>query len=268
MIYPLKRIIVVVSHPRSGTHLTVDFIRRNFPAFQVRLPIYASSKYLAVNTDLPGWQKTLDEMRAFHPTGDVIMASHRGGVFDPEFIPAIESLGAHQVLYIYPFRRFSKTVRSFWQFMYQAPHFATFLDSSDKFFGVDRSVGSCLELHASQWLDRDAHFLDVDALISDADSAVTRFETLLSDKAEQMQRRLPRSKVSQTIFGEAIERIRGRESTAVVVPDRKAQPTNEELSAVDGRFAKLYQQLTSRSDTADLRVPDVVAGDLGPRNDR
>lgn len=243
----LKRLIVIVSHPRSGTHLTVDLIRRNFPAFQVKLPIYASSKYLAVNADLPDWQGTLEGLRAYHPSGDAIIASHHGGVFDPDIIRNIERLGASQVIYIYPFRQFSRTTRSLWNFTYQAPKFSTFLDSFDSFFGEDRSVGSCLEHHARQWLRRDPYFLNVDAMISDPDSAVRDLEKLLGENSAKLKRILPRPKVSHTVFGEAFELIRGRESTAVVVPERKAQPTKAELQSVDDRFARLYQELSART---------------------
>jgi hypothetical protein len=51
--------IFVVSHPRSGMHLMIDFLRRNSPVLHNRVHIWDSAAELFVNLDVDDWRARL-----------------------------------------------------------------------------------------------------------------------------------------------------------------------------------------------------------------
>lgn len=240
----VRKCVVVASHPRSGTHLTIDFIRRNFPSFDTRLRIWQSARGLYWN---------LDEgrsTRARFPStnaGYVIAKTHKGRVcFDVDRM--IEQCGALNIVYVYPFRQFSRTIKGFAELMGFRGSISEFIDSKDSFFGLSKTVADCVTLHAEEWLANSSHktiFLNVDNLIRDPNRAVSVLEATLDEPATPLERRLPRPKRWRGgKISELCERLTGRESTALVVYRHPISWGNEiEQRQIDDRFKKIFTAL-------------------------
>ena len=234
--------LVIVAHPRSGTHITLDFIRRNFPAFQQRLRIWESASGLYIDLDGPAWRARFEQQRS--KSDRLLLQSHHFGLCELESECAFHELSPRDTLFIYPFRRFSATMRSFADFSGYPGPVADFLFERDRFFGLPETVRTCALLHGQAWLDRRARFLDVDALIAQPERAARRLGRLLGLEPAPLQRRLPRRRRFYGKLAEAFQRLTGRESTEVRIHRRRAWSSPQESAAVDERFADLHARMT------------------------
>src|SRR4029077_18161796 len=112
MNFEVKQCVFVVSHPRSGTHLLIDFIRRNFPVFNPRLRIWESASKLYLRLDGPNWRReahALLRARRSH----VLLKSHRIGFTENTDLEVRQILKPSSEIFLYPFRKFSSLVKSF-----------------------------------------------------------------------------------------------------------------------------------------------------------
>jgi len=245
----VRKCVIVASHPRSGTHLTIDFIRRNFPKLNTDLRIWQSAGGLYWNLDNtsstgPGGRFPITR------GGHVIAKTHKGGVcFDIDHV--IERCGTANVLCIYPFRLFSRTIKGFAEFMSFRGSISEFVETEDRFFGLDRSVADCVTYHAKTWLQNTAQrtiFLNIDNLIRDPIRAAAALEAQLDEPAVELDRRLPHSKRWKGgKISELYERMTGRESTAVVVYRSAVSWHGEaERRQIDRRFEDIWAALQSR----------------------
>jgi hypothetical protein len=237
--------VVIASHPRGGTHITLDFIRRNFPAFNASLGPWRSASELYVSLDEPGWREALDHQarRSDH----LLLQSHRVGLQTAVDAEAVDFLRPEHVFHIYPFRRFSATMRSFAAFCRYPGRVESFLGEPSRFFRSDRTVEACARQHGEAWLDRPAVFVDVDALIVDPHRAAAQLGWALGIAPAPLARRMPRQRIFTGRWSEAMERLTGRESTEVQIAYPKAWAHPGEPEAVNARFADLYADMAARS---------------------
>ena len=241
----VKQAVVVVAHPRSGTHLTMDFIRRNFPCFDPGLRPWQSAGELYVDLDKPLWMHTLD--RPACRSDHVLLQSHRAGLCNRVGAQAIDRLRPLATLFVYPFRRFPATMRSFSDLRgYDGPT-TRLLSETDRFFGLDQTVQACARQHGESWLGCNATFLDVDALIAEPERGAESLAGALGLPAAPLARRLPRRKRFHGKLAEAVQRLTGRESTEVKVHRRTPAPDPGEARFIDEAFADIYDEMTARS---------------------
>lgn len=239
----VQKCLFIVSHPRSGTHLLIDFIRRNFPTFHPELMLWESAAKLYLRLDRPKWQSEISEFRRTH----VLVQSHRAGYADNRDIEACDVLAPNTTIYLYPFRRFSRVVKSFAEFRGAAPPISGILKEKDTFFGKASCIAESIHDHAAAWLKREVHFIDCDALIANPEVGCLRLAAVLRERPVQIRRRLPGHKLFAGKLGELIERLRGRQSTEVVVPRKLSWRDEEERRYVDSEFQALYAELATRS---------------------
>jgi hypothetical protein len=242
---PVRKAVVIVSHPRSGTHITLDFIRRNFPAFNARLKPWQSAGELYVQLDEPGWQKGLQ--RQARRSDHVLLQSHHVGMRPAGEAEALRELKPEQVFFIYPFRRFSATMRSFAAFCRYPGRVENFLGEPSRFFRTPRSVEACAREHAERWLGREAAFVNVEALLADPHRGAAQLGAFLGAEPAPLARRVPRRRLFQGSVAEMVERLTGRESTEVQVHYHKEWAHPDEPASVNARFADVYGDLASRS---------------------
>ncbi len=251
--------VVIVSHPRSGTHITLDFIRRNFPQFRQPVQIWDSASALYVDLDGPSGHSNLERQRA--KTGAVILQSHRAGLCGFRGEAAFQQLDPQTTVFLYPFRRFSSTMKSFAEFSGYSGPVAAFLSGPDRFFGVDLTVCECARRHAQAWLARSACFMDVDEMIAGPEGGAAALAQALDLAPAPLKRRLPRRKLLTGKPGEALQRLTGRESTAVLVSYGKVWSAPAEQAMVDEQFADIFVQLRVRSIIpagGSRRLPEAV----------
>jgi hypothetical protein len=263
-----EQCVVFVSHPRSGTHLSIDFVRRNFPKFRRKLRLYVSSRLLYLDLDDESFDDRLKEFATRPFSACVMVKTHFLGR-SPSFWDKLHrQVKAERWYHIYPFRRFSKTIKSFAEFSNFRGNLRQFLDQRDGYFGTQETVKDCARRHAESWLDHNASFLDVDALLAFPDRSCRQLADCLGSECATLQRRLPKQKVFAGKAAEAIERIRGRESTEVQVKFKTQWSSEAERTFVDEQFVELYGRMLQRavnpvqmlgSEEAALRVPTDAA---------
>lgn len=241
----LRKAVVIVAHPRAGTHLTLDFIRRNFPQFNPPLAPWRSAADLYVNLDAYDWRRQID--RLAQRTGRAIFQSHNAGLTDYVGRASVRYARPDAAFFAYPFRRFSATVRSFAEFSGWTGPVADFLGQRDGFFGTPDTVEACLRRHAERWIGREPGFVDVDRLRADPETSVGRLADWLGEAAAARRRPLPRHKALDGKLAELVQRLTGRESTEVKIPRRLEWSNPDEAAAIDARFADLYAELAARS---------------------
>lgn len=242
----IRKCIVVVSHPRSGTHVTMDFIRRNFPAFNTCPKVWesASKLYLSLDDEVAPDRKIVPQISA---KGCLIVQTHIGGI-SLDLNPFLVSFGIQNPIFIYPFRAFSKTIKSFAEFSNWDGAIRKFVDAPDRFFGTTGTVGEGAELHAEWWMKQRVAVLNVDNMIRDPQSAVEALGKVIGEEPKNLSRRLPRRKIGNGAkFSELWERLSGRESTAVIVPKQLRWTTETEKHEIDRRFQNVYSALEGRS---------------------
>jgi hypothetical protein len=242
---PVKKAVVVVAHPRSGTHVTLDFIRRNFPAFNPALFVWQSARELYVSLDEPEWREHL--LRQANRSDHVLMQSHLVGVQSLAGSAAIDYLHPDDAIFIYPFRRFSATMRSFAAFSQYPGSVRSFLHEPSAFYPAGRTVEDWALIHGEQWMKREPVFLDVEAMIAEPERAARKLGEVLGMEPAPLARRLPHRRVFYGKMAEAVERLRGRESTEVKVAFEKQWTDPDEAASIDEAFSDLHADLSARS---------------------
>jgi hypothetical protein len=240
-----RKCLFVVSHPRSGTHLLIDFIRYNFPAFNRRLAPLQSSSNLYVNIDHANWRQCANKLLQ-EGVSHVLIKSHLAGYKNHDELEARSVFAPKMENFLYPFRKFSKVIKSYAEFRKYRGHISELLDEQDMYFGSSLKVADCVRAHAESWLERDASFVDCDSLLSDPQTACERLALLLSEPAATLRQRLPGRKRFAGKMGELLTRVAGRQSTEVVVPYKLDWVSCNEANSIDKQFSDLYARLSKR----------------------
>jgi hypothetical protein len=244
----IAKCVVVVSHPRSGTHLTIDFVRRNFPSFRRSLPIWKSSSYLLYNLDAAVGPR--NSPTAASASGALIVKTHTMSAPAEVATELAQVHGIGSAVFIYPYRRFSQTMQSFKQFSRFAGRLEQFVASPDAYFRQPgASVGETAKLHAANWLScQQAWVLSVESLLDHPDRTVQILGDLLDEVPVPVRRRLPgRKPLGGGKIGELMQRLYGRESTEVRVRWGQTPQDLDEARRVDEFFGETYDRLTARS---------------------
>lgn len=245
MIFEVYQCVFVVSFPRSGTHLLIDFIRRNFPAFNPKLMFWESASKLYFRLDGPDWQQDARALLRAQRS-HVLLQSHRAGYTTQRDVDVTKILNPKSVIFLYPFRKFSRVVKSFAELRrFQSP-ISQILTSQDSLFGKEASVADCIRAHAESWLKRDANFIDCDLLSHDPETACARLGELLGQTPVGIAQRLPRRRFFTGKPGEIMERLLGRQSTEVAVRYKLRWQSRDEEVCIDNQFHDLYSELSRR----------------------
>jgi hypothetical protein len=241
----VRKAVVIVAHPRSGTHITLDFIRRNFPVFDPALRLWESARELYVSLDRPRWNEDL--RRSMRRSDHVLLQSHMAGMRSSAERQALAYMKPDEAMFIYPFRHYSATMRSFAAFCRYPGRVETFLDESSRFFRHEGTVEACARRHGEGWLERDAMFLNVEALMADPNRAAARLGEALGVAPTELARRLPRRRLFHGKLAEVAERLTGRESTEVQIMYPKSWADADEPDHINARFTDLHAEMAARS---------------------
>jgi hypothetical protein len=240
---PPIKCVVVVAHPRSGTHLTIDFIRRNFPTFNRSPHLWQGASYLFCDLDRPqNYRKYFNESNR-----DMVLKTHKFAAVDELCTQIRDIIDVHRVVFVYPFRQFSSTMKSLAEFNRFEGTVGAFLETKERYFDLGFTVAECAERHAESWMSTDAIFLNVDEMTVDPDMTATRLEAVFDEPAMDLKRRLPRKKrLGGGKFSEALERFTGRESTEVVVRYKIPWQGAGEKADVDRQFFGISAKMNKR----------------------
>jgi len=242
-----QKCVVIASHPRSGTHLTIDFIRRNFPIFNIQLNFWesAAALYVWLDDDAQA-RRSRRGLRTFDRQA-ILAATHQFLHISTLEQTLLDRFNPQQIIYIYPFRKFSKTIKSYAEFSNYAGQISHFLNTKDRHFGLDATVAQCLHMHAHSWLAAGAKTLNIDRLVDEPELSAEKLANLLNEPMVDRKRRLPRQKgLGGGKFGELVERLKGRESTAVIVRRKSKWIDKAESEAIDQQFCELFEILNRR----------------------
>lgn len=239
--------VVVVSHPRSGTHFTIDFLRRNFEGLHYAPPPWASAESLYFNLDrsaprrqhLSAWSHQALERPSF------IVKTH-DLPFVPELMAEVERLAAgREVVCLYPFRRLSKTLVSFRNFSAPDIGMRAFLDMPDTYFEAAASVTEACRRHGNWALDH-AVPLDIEAGIKAPEALAEALEARFGWQRRRQASLLPPKRPAPGKLGEVLERLRGRQSSEVRVvtaPGPKEEAGwIDEVPAMKGLYERLKEK--------------------------
>jgi hypothetical protein len=241
----IRQCVFVVSHPRSGTHLLIDFIRRNFPAFNPKLRPWESASKLYLNVDHSDWRQQAEQFLRQGRT-HVLLKSHLAGHTSQADSDVKDVLDPQQEVFLYPFRKFSRVVKSYAEFTQSPPPISKILTEKDWFFGRVTTVAESIRGHAERWIERDIHSIDCELLSEDPETASTRLGVVLGHTPIEIAQRLPRRRLRPGKIGEFIERVSGRQSTEVLVPYKLQWQSPDEELFVDSQFSDLHAELSKR----------------------
>jgi hypothetical protein len=236
--------LVVASHPRSGTHLMIDFMRRNFAEFGFTPMIWQSSETLYLNLDRYSVQWAGGSWSNASASRDNFIVKSHDLPFDPELPEKLAQFAAgRRCTTIYPFRRMSKTLLSFHSYCASELSIPEFLKSADPYFRVGGTVEALMRRHG-EWGTTDALPIDVEDVIARPAAYVRALAAAFGWTASGVADRLPPKRLAGGRLGEIVERLRGRQSSEVVVARRSRR--HDEAAFVDreGPLADLYKQLS------------------------
>ena len=236
--------VVVVSHPRSGTHFTIDFLRRNFAELRFLPPPWASAETLYFNLDRSGprraangaWSRTAVARSSF------IVKTH-DLPFETALEPALKkAAGPRETVFLYPFRRMSKTLVSLRNFSDSARDLADFVEGADEYFETGGSVEGALIAHGEWALDH-AHPIDIEAAIKEPGRLAAALAERFGWTRIAHENLLPPKRLATGRVGEIVERFRGRQSSEVAV--KLPAASKEEAGWIDERpaISGLYERL-------------------------
>ncbi len=239
--------VIVHSFPRSGTHITIDFIRRNLVDFSTHLNFWESSSklYLGLDERLLGVEPNRIPK---HFMGKNLVAKSHQIDFPVAHRAEVDALlQDFDVFEIYPFRTFSRTAKSFAQYSGYTGPILEFLNAPENFFGSGLSVRDAIHKHATHALERSTIFLNVERLFANPKQAALELGRHLSSPVADIERRLPRRKLFSGRLSELTERLwKGRESTEVKIHHQNVWMNDEERDHVEAQFADLYDELVKR----------------------
>lgn len=175
-----------------------------------------------------------------------MLHSHYSGIVTATHQEAEQRLNPTRAIFLYPFRRFSTTLKSYAEFRGFRGSIGSFLLAPDDFFGLGENVKKCVELHAEKWLKPDVHFVDTDRLATQPEASCSLLAELFNESPVERAHRLPRRKWFAGHLGEFAERLTGRESSEFRVNYRISWQGEQEKATVDHQFADLYSQLAAR----------------------
>lgn len=253
---------IVVSFPRSGTHFSLDFLRRNFAEFAFRPRLWESSESLYVNLDV----RTADEdalavgsrsvsgkpragrdhwLAAERP--NFLVKTHDLPFHSQTFGERLEKItNGHLIARLYPFRRMSSTVLSFHAHQYASNSIGEFLASPDPYLGSSHSIMETMIEHG-EWGLKNAVPIDIDDMLlrpHDYGRALAaRFGWHFTPPANP----LPPIRLAPGMVGEFIERMRGRQSTEVVIERRRLPRAAAAFIDNEGPLADLYSALKAKA---------------------
>ena len=232
----VRTCLVVASHPRSGTHLTIDFVRRNFPAFNPWLWAWEprDRSYLDLDARQPG----------FNRSSCVVAKTHS---LDPaQALPQIAELTrATSIIVLYPYRDFSSTMKSYAEFIGAKQPVFAFTNGPDPFFKTADSVAECVVTHAEAWTRLGAYPLDIARLIANPEQASLALERLAGMSRACLARRLP-ARMPLRRLARLMDRALGRESTEILVKTKMPWLNIVEKHLIERQFAPLKARLDSR----------------------
>lgn len=248
-----SQIIVIASHPRSGTHLLMDFLRLNIPAFKIRLPLWKSTSFLYYDFDNP---KT--SAKAF----EAILASDKPIIIkthglDPKSVQdEVAILFPNQpIKTLMPFRPFDRTIASFAAFAglqsnsgsSQNQNSADLLAQRDLYYTNGQSAVENAKTHGDVWLSQgNAVPVSIPQLLSDPKTAAMALSECLGHPIGPAPVRLPKKKRFQGKAAELYQRFAGRESTEVQI-NANYRLTDLERSEISAHLDQTYGKLLSRA---------------------
>lgn len=253
---------VVVSFPRSGTHFTMDFLRRNFAQFVVRPRFWESSETLYVNLDV---RSADEDARADAPRSlsgrpksgrDHLAAAERANFLIktddlPFASPALESrlremTDNHSVARLYPFRRMSATLASYRALTEDDGSAREFLARPDAFLGTSRSVMQTMLDHGA-WGIQNALPIDIEDMQARPRAYGKALAARFGWDFTPQPNPLPPRRVAAGIVGELVERLRGRASSEVVIGGARLAPSEVAFVDQHGPLAELYSALKAKA---------------------
>lgn len=251
-------IAAVVSYPRSGTHLTIDFLRRNFEPFAWRPMPWESSERLYYNLDIRdaadtgvGHSTSLGGVPRDHADHDrallrenVLVKTH-DLPFAPRLREKLERLAdGRRIVLLHPFRRPSKTLRSYYAHRDAQCVPAEFAHEIDVFMGQSGTVADAMLAHG-EWALENCTPIDIDDLLKRPADYVTAIAARFGWPVIARDYALPPKRLAAGRTGELLERFRGRQSSEVFV-DRVAPPPAQFAYLDDSpAHADLYARMSA-----------------------
>lgn len=258
--------VLVASHPRSGTHLVIDTIRRQVPGMRNWRPWGLPLDHLYLNLE-----RTCSDNRHFDDAlARRILARPRRGILKTHFLADLseswiaEESGplaprwralAEAARAIYINRHPLKVMASYHQFLAGIdPHIATlgfraFLESPHWTGTTDRL--GWWQQHATGWLNRpNTHVLHYEGLMRDPAKALAGVGAFLGETIKNRQPYLP--PMVTTVNRTRMDRLLrlSPDSTAIVAdskrfpaPDWRSALGSTELDWIEGRCGALLHRL-------------------------
>lgn len=253
----MRELAAVVSYPRSGTHLTIDFLRRNFVPFSWRPMPWESSERLYYNLDI----RDPDDCGEGHSTSeggcvrdhddhdralgrDNLVVKTHDLPLAPRLSEKLTTIAqGRRVTLLYPFRRFSKTLRSYYAHRGADGPPADFAAEQDLFMGQAQSIADTMLAHGD-WALEHCVPIDIDDLLRRPSAYVAALSDRFGWDVIERASPLPPKRLAPGRMGELLERFRGRQSSEVVV--ERTAPPPAEFAYIDqsSAHAALHESLS------------------------
>ena len=257
---------MVVSFPRSGTHITLDFLRRNFAEFAFRPRLWESSETLYVNLDvrtaeedalahssrsLSGEPRRGLHHRAAAKRANFLVKSHDLPFASSSLAQRLQQITKnHVIAKLYPFRLMSSTLISYHAHQDDHGPIQDFMARRDPFLGTSRSVMETMLDHG-EWGLRNALPIDIDDLQRRPHAYGNALASHFGWNFRPLANPLPPKRLASGMAGELIERMRGRSSSEVVVNRKRLPKADAAFVDEQGPLADLYRALKTKALSLD-----------------
>lgn len=253
--------ILVASHPRSGTHLLIDFLRHNFRKTSIRKAALAPLDHLYLNIErTTSANRHFDEQRQaaiLKAAPNPILKTHydarfavswtedETGVLPASLLGIVESAAK---LYIY--RNPAKVMTSYFSLMRETPGFTSAETTLD--FALEphwTGLGSRIEWwaeHVAGWLSAPGvTALSYESIVRGPSETVKRLEAAIGLDANPNQVPLPVNRKS-VARGRLSRLLPGRPVSTAIVPRHKGPPNALDLEQLLDKAPERVSALCQR----------------------
>ena len=193
----------------------IDFMRRNFAAFDVPLPIWRSSEGLYINLDNLVYGRSWDMSSA--DRSSFLIKTHELP-FSSKGQELLKNLVCRRKVHILtPIRAGESFIESYSRYLQYSFRSSVSLDKEDPYYRNGRTTRRVVE-DFLDWTEHHATFVDVQRSVENPDTLAWRLGEIIGEQPRDIKQRLPDRRRWTGKVGELIARLSERGSSEVVVP--------------------------------------------------
>lgn len=209
------KVVVIASLPRTGTHFVIDFMRKNFVTLDVSLPVWRSSERLYINLDRlvngGSWIMSSATRSSFLVKTHELPFSHEGQTL-------LKDLVRSRKVHIFtPVRPYKSFIESYSRYLNYSTGRSVSFKGEDPYYRDGRTTKQIVEDFLN-WCEIHSTFIDVEKAVRSPEDLANQIGEMIEETPRDIERRLPDRRQSNGRLDEILIRLKGRESSEVIMP--------------------------------------------------